>query len=475
MPNRPSVEADRRPGCGEVIVDERLDPHALLDPVRAGRRALGHELRRAGARASRGRPDRARTDPRSSGSSVNEIERRAFASSTAPVGPVDPEHDGLRRREADPVVVRVPDESAPSSPRAPAPAGPSSPSRAQRCARERRHRRGRRGADARREPPIAAPGDERPERARTEDQRDRERRDERESCRTRPRSRRQRRRPADPGHRHRRRTDRTARCDEKRDGERESEDRTEDERVHLRVPQRHERQKDAVEVDDPRSGVAERRARGRARRGTAPAPTAARRRRATQRRARSARARAAAPALGAREPGPMASSAISDRVAHDPRVLEARARPRRRRAPRRSTRRAVLAMTPLLRRRARRQHGPRGRRHVERRPSGSPWPRVAGRRSPRASDAPRSSQRRPRRARRVDAPPRRAHRREGSGIERRRDDRELPAPGERTAAPRTRASAVATHRESQQRARSRRRRARRPQSAPGIDAPARRS
>ncbi len=44
VPNRLASSADRRPGRDQVIVDECLDPHLLLDPLALVGGALRHEL-----------------------------------------------------------------------------------------------------------------------------------------------------------------------------------------------------------------------------------------------------------------------------------------------------------------------------------------------------------------------------------------------------------------------------------------------
>jgi hypothetical protein len=121
--------------------------------------------------------------------------------------------------------------------------------------------RGRRRTDGARHDQRSDDGacNECPGRARTEDKGDRKRRDESDCAVDDCRSAQKRRGPTDAGNRHGGRRDRPSRRDEEAGGQRESEDRAQDEGVHLGVLARGEGQEDGIEVDDPLCNVLEQR------------------------------------------------------------------------------------------------------------------------------------------------------------------------------------------------------------------------
>ena len=230
-----------------MIVDERLDPHVLLEPVLGASCAGRHELRQL----ERALPRVDLVEPEEILEPViarEEVERRG-SPVVRHLGPVDAQDDRCLAREPDPVVVRVPNELNGARLGRRSTQVPALPVDGA-TARERRHRArpGRTGHD---EHADHAAERERPHRARTQDQRDRERGGECDRAdRDRPAAD-ERGRPADPGDGDRRCRERAARCDEERSRESEREDGAQHEGVHLRIANRIEGQEHRVEVGEP--------------------------------------------------------------------------------------------------------------------------------------------------------------------------------------------------------------------------------
>ena len=221
-PEPPAVQRDRRPRGGEVVVHERLDAHALLEPVVRV------------ARARRDESGKLETscvvvdliEPEEMLEPVilaEEIESRR----PPVVGggrSLDPQNDRLLGREGDARVVRVPDEShlARLSLRA----------RMSHVSQPRAERPASVVADDVHAAPATTTAPTRPptsaiRRSCTQDQRNGERGGKgKRSCRN-CLATEERRRPADAGHRDGRSTERATRGDEKRRCEDEPEDRAE--------------------------------------------------------------------------------------------------------------------------------------------------------------------------------------------------------------------------------------------------------